>query len=161
MERKPADFTIFKKGAVIQFSLKEGSELILRNKRGDEYLGTSKGCVFLAIAPASDGDKKYDWSQKIAVALSEHDIARFMVALKGRETVEFVHDPGAGSSNAGKEVKSLRVSPNEKGGVWVNLAIKEDGKLRKVPGMPLSEDECLAAYSLLNVAIPKVLGWDQ
>lgn len=163
MNRKPADHAVWKKSAAIQFSLKEGESLTLHGKGGNAYEGTSKGCVFVAVAAASaEGERKYDWDKKITIALSEHEISQFMLGMKGKE-VSFVHDQNMKKEGQGETIKTMRISPAKDGKelIYVNVSEKIKGEDRKLPGVSLTPAEALGIYTLLQAALPKVLGWDQ
>jgi hypothetical protein len=162
MEKKPADLAIWKKSVAIQFTLKAGEAVEIRGRNDKKYLGTSKGCVFVAIAAAiSEGDKKYDWDHKMTIALSEHEVAQFILGMQGNE-VNFVHDPNMGSQDKGQTIKSIKISKApDKDFIYVNAQEKTKGEEspRKYPGVALTPAETLEIRLLLGAALPKILGW--
>ncbi len=162
MDKKPADLAIWKKTVAIQFTLKPGEPVEISGRNDKKYFGTTKGCVFVAIAAAlPSGEKKYDWEHKMTIALSEHEVAQFILGLQGVDT-NFVHDPNMGSGDKGQTIKSMKISQApDKDIIYINAQEKHrnEENPRKYPGVALLPAERLEIRLLLSSALPKILGW--
>jgi len=65
-----------------------------------------------------------------------------------------------GGPNQGKNVKRLSISPSDDGDtLFVRVEETRDGKSRRLPAVPISKDEAVGLTTLLETAIPKILGW--
>ncbi len=158
MAQSPADHIIYKGKAALQFSLKPGKPISIKTERG-EYIGTDKGCIFV-VAANNKGPRDYDWKNKVTIGLSEHEVAKFMLGLKGKKQT-FYHDTNKGKSNEGETVKMLSISPTQDGGkLFVNLSMTVKGQERKINGVPIEPEEAAGLHALLTAAIPRILGWN-
>lgn len=57
-----------------------------------------EGTLFLEVAPAGSQPREYDWSRKITFALSATECGELLANHDFSQTVEFMHDPGAGGT---------------------------------------------------------------
>ena len=118
------------------------------------------GALLLECAPGAA--RSYDWSKKLAMALSVTEMAEILAFTTEAGSLEFVHDPAAGQANAGQTVKTLRVSVMPDGkGVFVNMAQRDKGGASTQLAVPLSWGEFAAVRSLIDFSIPRLLGWDR
>jgi len=157
MNQAPADYIIYKGKAAIQFTLKPGKPSPRKTERG-EYVGTEKGCIFIAGANAK-GPRDYDWENKVTIGLNEHEVGKILHALKGKEQ-KFYHDTNKGSDKEGDMIKNLSISPssdNKK--LFVNLSQSVKGVDTKINGVPIEPEEAKTLKALLSAAIPRILGW--
>lgn len=155
--QSPADHIIYKGKAALQFSLKPGKAVPISTKKG-EYIGTDKGCLFV-VGANSRGPRDYDWGNKVTIGLNEHEVAKFMLGLKG-VTQKFYHDTNKGKAGEGEVVKSLQIQKSKDGNkLFVNLSMKNKGEQRKIEGVPIEPEEAAGLHALLSLAIPRILGW--
>jgi hypothetical protein len=155
MNQSPADYIIYKGKAALQFSLKPGKPVPIKTERG-EYTGTDKGCIFV-VAANSRGPRDYDWKNKVTIGLSEHEVSKFMLGLKGKKQT-FYHDTNKGKSNEGEVIKSMTISPSGDK-LFVNLSMIKNGKETKIHGVPVEPEEAAGLHALLSSALPRILGW--
>jgi len=157
MNQAPADYIIYKGKAAIQFTLKPGKPSSRRTERG-EYVGTEKGCIFIAGANAR-GLRDYDWDHKVTIGLNEHEVGKILHALKGKEQ-KFYHDTNKGTDREGEMVKNLSISPsNDQKKLFINLSQTIKGVETKINGVPIEPEEAETLHALLCAAIPRILGW--
>lgn len=133
-----------------------------------------EGCVFVEITRAVDKNK-YDWNQKIIMALSVNDLGKLLYFLttgkssnpKEREregkptnSMTIMHDPNAKSDRAGETQKYLRVySPNGTAeGCLITVTQIEKGEKREHT-VPVTGDEVIALRTLVQAAISSALSW--
>ncbi len=155
--QSPADFIIYKGGAAFQVSLKPGTPIIIdSNKSKDPYLGTNKGCIFV-VGANSLGERKYDWKNKVTMALSEHEVAKVMDGLKGNNQ-KFYHDPDKGRANEGQRAKTMNID-FANGKLFIHMSEKVRGEVNKIKAIPIEKEEASGLHTLLQTAIPRILGW--
>lgn len=157
--QNPADYIIYKGKAALQISLKPGRPKEIETKRGKpkKYIGTDKGCIFV-VGANSRGPRDYDWENKVTLGLSEHEISKLMLGLKGKKQT-FYHDPNKGRPDEGKIVKQMSIAPTDSGKLFINLSQMINGDSRKINGVPVEPEEAAGLYTLLETALPRVLGW--
>jgi hypothetical protein len=103
----------------------------------------------------------YSWSQKIIFSLSIKDIGQFLLAMRRGETVELLHDPGAGTNRKGQIVKKLCYYVKDpKQGALLSLSESRKGEENKKNyTVPMTADEILTLNVLLQAFVPSVLAW--
>jgi len=157
LDQRPADYTIYKGKAAIQFSMLLPKRAKLTKRDGDPYYGTDKGCLFVAIAP-STGPKSYDWSQKITFKLNEHECGKLIRAMKG-DSVELYHSLDKEGEKSSKTLKISLIETNN-GKCLMALASEFRGESRMShPSVPITQDESEVIISLVQTAVAKILGW--
>lgn len=126
-----------------------------------DELSTRDGAIFLDIASAVDKNK-YDWQNKITMALSVTDLGKILLVLENfAPEAKIMHDPGAKSASAGKIQKYFNISSPKgiKVGCIVQVSEKHaDGELKKHM-VPLSADEVCVLRAAIRAFIPVALGW--
>jgi hypothetical protein len=137
------------------------------------YAGKKRdeGCVFVEAAPPK-GNGEYDWENgKIVLALNATDVGKLIFYLKapthkiwvdkeGKPAgLNIFHDKGAGTSDRGKSVKTLKVNkPADRDSYFFELNHNDDGEV-KTAKIPVSPDEALVLGILLEAALPRMLYW--
>lgn len=127
-----------------------------------DKLKSREGALFLEIC-STTGPNKYDWENKIIIALSLADMSKILLVTEGvTETVNIMHDPGAKTSSQGKIQKKLQIS-SPKGireGCFVRAKETTAGQdSAKEHAVPLSADEMRALSVCLRHMIPASLSW--
>jgi len=130
-----------------------------------------QGCVFVECAPAV-GKNKYDWQQKVIMALSIGDLGKILYFLqtgqspnkaereKNKGGMSIFHDPGAKSDRAGVVRKYIKFfSPNgPANGLMLTLESIE-GDDKRSNQVPVTGDEVMVLRSLFTAAISSALNW--
>jgi hypothetical protein len=145
------DYKIYKKRAAAQFSLLPMEGVPLNAKLG---------AIFITIAE-SNGDRQYDWDNKIVFSLNVHEVGELIRGLKGQE-VSFIHDQNIGDRNLmKKEVKYLRLAKADNGEVlYLSLSEKSEKKgNKKPPSVAIDKKEAVVLSTLMEAAIPLMMGW--
>ena len=119
------------------------------------------GALLLECAPGAS--RQYDWSKKLAMALSVNEIAEILAfTAEANASLEFVHDPNMGGPNAGMTVKQLRVSAMPDGkGLFVYMSQRDKGGASVQLSVPVTWGEFAALRTLIEFSIPRLLGWDR
>lgn len=135
------------------------------NTGGKEYskedLTSREGALFLEITSAT-GKNEYDWSNKIVIALSVHDMGKLLMVLEGaKPTMEIFHDPGAKSATEGKVNKKLSISSPQGivTGVLINASQTEAGGEKRQHTVPLSGEEVKTLAACIRGVLPVALAW--
>lgn len=119
-----------------------------------------EGAIFLEVTSAN-GPNKYDWEQKITIALSVTDMSKLALGLTTGKETKLIHDPGAKTERAGITTKHLSLTSPDgimTRGCMIQVSQKTASDQRSHT-IPVSPDECLALRTLLLTAIPKALAW--
>lgn len=118
-----------------------------------------EGCIFMEITSAT-GPNAYDWSKKIVMALSVHDMSQVLFTLETGEECKLMHDPGAKTAQQGQTVKSLNISSPKgiKAGVLISASMKS-GETEVRHMVPLSGYEAKELSVLFRHAIVSSLAW--
>lgn len=158
LSKRPDDYTIYKGGGAISVSLKAGIPWDMEGDRS--FLGTKKGCIFITGAP-STGKRTYDWKNgRITLALNEHEVGRLILTLQKRIKTEFFHDKELGKEAQGERTKKLQIAPTDDGTALMFRFVertKDDDRALK--SIPVLAEEAMTLCTLLQAAIPKILGW--
>ena len=123
-----------------------------------------EGVIFLEFAN-SRGERDYDWEGKQSFALSAVECAELMDLAASGVDKAFYHDANKMSSNEGSIVKQLRVSSvrdSSTGGYFFNLSV--NNKISNVQtkfDIFVSQAEMRLIQSIMNYAIPRILGFDE
>lgn len=158
LNQKPADYIIYKKKGALQASLKKGKVNLDQDSSIPKGF-TIKGCVFLTFANAV-GTRDYDWENRAAIALNEHEIGDLILALEHGKPAEFYHDKNLNNENRGKYVKNVKIKKSDDGKVlFANCYITREKEKTQMNTVPISANEAAALATLLRAALPKVLGW--
>lgn len=116
------------------------------------------GVVFLQAAPATNKNV-YDWDNKITMALSMQDITTILGGLRDpNKAIELYHDRHKGTHMEGSVIKTLHMTRGQKGGFFLNLYMKDQGKEQKI-SVPLSDADVSGLAILLRRALVRILGW--
>lgn len=157
--KRPDDYIIYKGGGAIEVALKRGQFQEMKGSGDRPFIGTSKGCIFITGAPAI-GKREYNWKEKITLALNEHEVGKLMLGLQKRQKIEFFHDKELGKEGQGQRTKKLQISPTEDGGTLLFRFVERTGdEDRTLKSIPVTAEEAVVLYSLLQAAIPRILGW--
>jgi hypothetical protein len=127
-----------------------------------EDLTSREGALFLEITSAT-GKNEYDWSRKIVIALSIHDMGKLLLVLEGtKPSIDIFHDPGAKTATEGKVNKKLSVSSPQgiAAGVMIVASQTEAGGEKRIHTVPLSGDEVKTLAACIRGALPVALAWD-
>jgi hypothetical protein len=123
-----------------------------------------EGAVFVEAAP-TNGPNNYEWkNNKIVFALKVTDIGKILSFLKTKteSSLKLLHDTGLSKGRSqGELVTVLNISsPNETmKSYWINMSQKEQGSSKNEVKIPISIDEMLIIFTLLEKAIPRILAW--
>jgi hypothetical protein len=129
----------------------------------DEDLTSREGCVFMEIASAT-GPNKYDWDNKIVMALNIHDlgqILQFLTFGKAGDSCNILHDPGANTDRKGQLLKKLFFSSPQgprQGGVFISVTQTTEDK-ETVHNVPLDASNVMTMTILFREAVVAALGW--
>jgi len=118
------------------------------------------GVVLITFA-APKPDKTYDWNNKVVMGLNLSDIANIFEFLSFAEfgdSTSIYHDPNAGTTKEGQEKKKLALSRGREHG-WFMKATYRQGDLHKEVNLPVKDGEMMIIRTLLQYAIPHILGW--
>jgi hypothetical protein len=73
------------------------------------------GGLMFEMAPSS-GTRQYDWTRKVVFMCNVIELGDILAMGTGAvPSVEFVHDPAMGSSEAGQVMKKLKLTPTPDG----------------------------------------------
>ena len=159
---RPATADFFSKtGGQFQFSVKSPSW------RDPEDHGTSQvswvnksGAVFIeAAAPDPSNPGRLNWKNgKIILALSDKDISQILYGVRTKqgseELVKILH------TNADRTVTKTFSIKSGREGTW-QLSLMQTGQTRMSVNVYINGPDLLRLTSLLEDALPKVLGWDK
>ena len=154
---KPAPHTFYKKRAALRITAVSAKELQIE---GRSFTNTEPGMILTEIA-ASAGERKYDWSGKIAMAISPQEV--FEISTNIESGVKLFHDLGKGTNREGQTIKKLNVShlpakDGKAGGYAFNVYKKENGQESKI-SIVLSPSEYAFLRFLLQCAVRTALGY--
>jgi hypothetical protein len=122
-----------------------------------------EGAIFIDIT-SSVGRNEYDWTTKVQMALSIHEIGKLMLVLGGvQKSIDLFHDPGAKTDSAGKITKKLQISSPDgvtAKGVLLRVSqfVKGEDKAT-THSVGLSPDEVKTLHYTLIGALPVMLAW--
>lgn len=149
--RRPLTYKIYKgmggKQGCFQFSLSKA----YTGKRKDE------GAVFIEAAPTI-GPNKYDWDNKIIFALSATDIGVVLTGFR-QGKFDIYHDPDAQTDRRGTRGKKLALQSGEQAGTFFLSLSEKAGENNKRVNISIQPHEARILLTLLEDALPKVLGW--
>lgn len=115
-------------------------------------------------APASSGNRTYDWQNKQIFALSALELAELIDMGQGRRStpIELFHDPSKAGAPPGvtKSLKVARKDDPAGNTYFLNLYVKENGKQAPPMGLPLTQAEMTVMCTLSSYLIPRLLGFD-
>jgi hypothetical protein len=149
---KTQKFKVYKgitgKWGAIQFDLKPGTS-------------EEPGVIFMEITSAI-GPNKYDWDNKIIIALSATDIGKILhyMSYGNGDGMSLMHDPGAGTETKGKTQKFLNIDSPQgfSHGMFITVGQVKD-EVKKQHKVPLNGEEALILRSLLNFTLPRLFNW--
>eukprot|EP01039_Chlorochromonas_danica_P006533 gene6534-7206_t len=120
-----------------------------------------EGSLFLEVAPGGSQPREYDWSRKITFALSATECGELLANHDFSQSVEFMHDPGAGGADAGKKTKKLRISAMQDGkGVFLQVSSTTKTEGTQSVSVPLTWGEMEVIKTNARFFLPRMLGWD-
>lgn len=135
-------FNIYKKSAAAQFTL-------LPPRRDDNGRISKTGAVLLEMAPAQ-GEKSYDWRNKITFAFGINDMTQFFDDPSSSKWGNFFHQ------NDGTN-KKLQLTPGEGRYEGTFMMSLSSGESRV--SVSLSAGEFQVLGRLFSAALPRMLGW--
>jgi hypothetical protein len=149
--KRPLTYKIYKgaggKQGCFQFSLSPA----YAGKRKDE------GAVFIEAA-ATIGQNQYDWDNKIVFALDAGDIGKVLAGFR-LGSFSIYHDPDAKTDRQATRGKRLALeSGHTQGTFFLQLSEKAGENMKRV-NISLQPDEARTLMTLLESALPRVLGW--
>ena len=148
MERKPADLVFQRTDRILQLSLRPGTDLRLEGKEGrPSQLGTKKGELFITIAPEDPNKRGYDWNQRVVFTANEIELMQLINAMTFCENLTIDRDS--------KSLHYFAYSPTEN-----ELKLRRNqNDLYSEESFLLNETEKNLMITMLEVAIPRILGW--
>lgn len=116
--------------------------------------------IFLELSDEPRGEG-FNWDNKITVKLGMADLGKILDGLEtSTEEISLFHDPGAGTEHKGEVSKNIQFKKAAKGSYYLNVSLVESRKVTKKISIALSPAEVRTLMCLIDVAIPKILGWD-
>lgn len=140
---KSDSFNVFKKSAAAKFTL-------LPPRYKDNGWMDKQGCVLLEMAP-SQGEKSYDWQNKLTFAFGMNDMVSFFDDPSSSKWGNFFHDNGG-------VTKKLSITHGEGKYAGTFMMSLNSGDSRV--SVSLSQGEFQVLGRLFTTALPKMLGWD-
>lgn len=112
-------FAIYKKSAALQIDLIPATRIDDKFKRVERF-----GAIYLEMSKAVPGkDKTYNWDEKVNFAISYGDLPIIYTGIGklrggGEMDITLFHDPQAGTSDKGKNVKIFSIKAGSKAGTF-------------------------------------------
>eukprot|EP01031_Cornospumella_fuschlensis_P026182 gene26182-31615_t len=122
-----------------------------------------EGSIFLEFAPIGSKPREYDWTKKQVFSLTATETGEF-IDMDYTKGIEFYHDPGAQTPEAGKVGKKLKITPNTDGkGVMITLQVTERNAAAPIPTLmlPATRGELEVVKGLGRYLLPYMLGFDK
>ena len=118
------------------------------------------GTFFISVAePLQNDGEKFNWDQKITIALSVDEVGKLLLSLGGVQQ-DFFHDRNMGTSKQGESATIMRIRPSDDNKVlFLNLSKKNGDQIQKGPAIVISKADAIVLKSLMTAAIPRMLGW--
>jgi len=152
LSKIPFQYAIYKKKGAMQFQLMNPY-----SKRNDSGY-YKEGTVFLEAAP-SQGERKYDWENKIVFSLGVNDLSKIALALRNSTQLSIIHDPNAQTDRAGSITKVFKVEPAQnKGTFYLNLRSTKGSEIKEA-STSIDGNEAFALFNLFSSSISRILGW--
>lgn len=120
-----------------------------------------EGGLLFEVAP-NVGVKEYDWTKKMTFFLDVTECGELLY--QAEKGVEFIHDPGALTSQAGQVTKRMKWSPTpDNKGIFASINIVDKTNPDKSGSitLPVSWGEFMVLDSIIRFSIPKFLCIDQ
>ncbi|KAG7673446.1 hypothetical protein Ndes2526B_g03107 [Nannochloris sp. 'desiccata'] len=153
------DYTVYKgRGAMTVKVIKPTWE---RTPTGSGLKIARDGTLLLEFAN-SRGEREYDWENKETFALSAVECAEILELAESGGEKQFFHDPNKFGSGEGTITKNLRISPARDTGFFFSLSVNN-----KIAGNQVKYDtvvspgELRVIRTIMNFAIPRILGFDE
>lgn len=127
-------FAIYKKSSALQIDLIPASRINDKFRRVERF-----GAIYLEMSKAvPNQDKTYNWDEKVNFAISYGDLPIIYTAIgKLRSTgimdVVLFHDPAAGTSDKGKNVKTFSIKNGSKDGTFFLKISKSKDNAVSIP----------------------------
>jgi hypothetical protein len=165
----PSQYAIYKgikgKNGVLQFDLRPFSPHLVEAEMSiKEQKKTAKGIVFVNAAKAI-GENVYDYKNGIKFAMSETDLAEFIVGTNSLKEptellVDIYHQIEHGDVKLSKSLKVKQGNVDTKNRPTFMITLTETGSGdNKIVTVPASATEMFILRQLFTTAIPGVLGW--
>ena len=118
-----------------------------------------KKSVFVEAAKQT-GPQAFGWSDKLTFKMAVVDIAKLLLVLNGKTTVDLFHDPSKGGYATSSDTRNSTVSFSKMAsGYYFKLSTQgQDGKVNSI-ATSVSEDEAIVLKILLERAIEKIYKW--
>ena len=124
-----------------------------------------KGIFWISFAEGNEGrpvkgQRKYDWENKIILALSIEEATNLSLAARmlregGRQPISFYHDP-AKSERCEGEAKILSLSPGDGGKALAFLSVKQGDRKTAIA---MGAGDLWRLETLLPIAVCRLLKW--
>jgi hypothetical protein len=168
-DRMPMQHAIYKgisgKNGVLQFDLKPfDANRIEEGMSRKEKEKAKKGTVFVDAAKAI-GESVYDYENDIKFAMSEGDLAEFLVGTKvikdeNTKLVDIYHKIKRDGNEISKSMSVKQGRKDKKGMPTFMVSLSEKGGGQdKYVVVPVSAVEMYALRVLFEAAIPRIMGW--
>ena len=116
--------------------------------------------VFLELSDKPKGDG-FIWDEKIVVKLGMPDLGKILDGLeRSLDNITLFHDPGAGTDSKGEVSKNIQFKKANEGSYYMNVSLVQNRKVVKKISIALNSAEVRTLMCLVDVAIPKILGWN-
>lgn len=152
----PQQHTVFRNKAALRVSPMRAQWELGSN---GHYSVAKTGSFFIEIAPAK-GRLAYDWDKKVVIALNPLEMVSMFPALKTEAGFKAIHDPGAGSVNKGKVVKTMSAKAVGNGGIGITINVKK-GEASEFQNIVVSGPDLLLLKILSESVIPSLYGWPE
>lgn len=168
-DRAPTQYAIYKgisgKNGVLQFDLKPfDADRINDDMSRKEKERAKKGCVFVDAAKAI-GKSVYDYENDIKFAMSEGDLADFLVGTnrvkeEKAKLVDIYHEIERGGKTLSKSLSVVQGRTDKKGMPTFMVSLSEKGGDQdKYVVVPVTTSEMMALRTLFQAALPRIMGW--
>lgn len=107
-------------------------------------------------------NRTYDWDHKVIMALNLSDIATILEFLSSAEfggVTSIFHDPNAGTSESGQQEKKLTLAKGNEHGWFLGVSYRSSSGASTEVRVPVKDGEMIVIKTLLQHAIPRILGW--
>lgn len=139
----PAPFCIYKKSAAAQF-------VLLPPRRNDKGRVDKEGAILVEVAKAN-GEKSYDWSQKLTFALGINDMLQIFNDLDNPPRLLHV---------LGETTKTLEMKQGEEKYAGTYMLHVSDMTSKNKISVPITAGEYFVLTRLFQSSISKMLGWE-
>ena len=124
-------------------------------------LDLSQNGLFLEITRQVEGERKFDWDNKITVKLDLVDIAKILLGFKTLREISIFHNPDARNQIQGERSKTVNMKfSKEYGCYYLRVGYKVKESVQQI-GIPINLEEAIIMDELLRFAIPRLVSWER